>query len=81
MKDATDKSTFGDMVSYKTPSKLADVVKFYQTQMPAAGWKAQGDAAITDQFAQMQFAKDSKTAQIMISIESGKTSVTIIAGQ
>jgi hypothetical protein len=81
MKDATDKSTFGDMVTYKTPSKVADVVKFYQTQMPVAGWKAEGDAAITEQFAQMQFAKDGKTVQIMISVESGKTSVTIIAGK
>ena len=81
MKDATDKSTFGDMLTYKTPSKLADVVKFYQTQMPAAGWKAQGEATITDQFAQMQFAKDGKTAQVMISVESGKTNVTIVAGK
>ena len=49
--------------------------------MPAAGWKAQGEAAITDQFAQIQFAKDGKTAQVMISVESGKTNVTIMAGK
>jgi hypothetical protein len=81
MKDATDKSSFGDMLTYKTPSKVVDVVKFYQTQMPAAGWKAQGDATITDQFAQMQFAKDGKTAQVMISVESGKTNVTVVVGK
>jgi hypothetical protein len=77
MEDAVEKTTMGDMITYKSPSKLADVAAFYQKQMPAAGWTAQGDPQITDEFAQLEFSKDGQTAQIMLSVESDKTSVLI----
>ena len=77
MKDATEKTSLGDMITYKSPSKLADVVKFYQQQMPAAGWKAEGEPQITDEFAQLEFSKGEQKAQIMLSVESDKTSVLI----
>ena len=81
MKDATGKNRMGGTTMYTTPSKLADVVKFYQKEMPAAGWKAQGDATITDQFAQLEFVKGDKQAQIMISVDQGKTQVLITVGE
>jgi hypothetical protein len=80
MADATDKARFGDTTSYTTPSKLADVVKFYQKEMPAAGWKVEGDTMITDELAQLQYVKGDKKAQIMISVDQGKTQVLITVG-
>jgi hypothetical protein len=81
MKDATDQSRFGDTIMYKTPSKLADVVKFYQTQMPAAGWKASGTPQITADLGMLEFTKGSQNAQVMITVESGKTNVIVNVGQ
>ena len=77
MKDATEKTSMGDMITYKSPSKLADVVAFYQKQMPAAGWKTEGEPEITDEFAQLEFSKGGQKASLMLSVESGKTSVLI----
>jgi hypothetical protein len=45
--------------------------------MPAAGWKAEGEPQITDEFAQLEFSKGSQKASLMLSVESGKTSVLI----
>jgi hypothetical protein len=81
MKDATEKTSMGDMLTYKSPSKLADVVEFYQQQMPAAGWKAEGEPQITDQFAQLEFSKGGQKAQLVLSVESGQTSVLITVTQ
>lgn len=77
MKDATEKTSMGDMITYKSPSKLADVVKFYQQQMPAAGWQVEGEPQITDEFAQLEFSKGGQKASLMLSVESDKTSVLI----
>lgn len=67
MADATEKGTLGDTIFYKTASKLADVVEFYQKEMAAAGWKADDDPTIMDTLAMLGFTKDGQTAQIMIS--------------
>jgi hypothetical protein len=76
MKDATEKNRFGDTTMYKSATKLADVVKFYQKEMVAAGWKA-GDAEITDEFAQLEFTKGTQTAEIMLTNDKGATQVII----
>ena len=81
MKDATDTAHFGDTLTYKSPSKLADVAAFYQKEMPAAGWKLNGEPQVTDEFAQMEFTKDSQTAQVMLSVDNGTTQVLITIGK
>jgi hypothetical protein len=78
MPDANDKSTFGDMVSYKSPSKLADVIAFYQKEMPLAGWKAgETEPTITEELATMEFAQGDQKAQVMITVTEGQTQVII----
>jgi len=77
MKDATDKASFGDTLTYKSPSKLADVAAFYQKEMPAAGWKLTGEPEVSDETAMMEFAKGDQTATIILSVEDGKTQVMI----
>lgn len=76
--NATDKAQFGDMVSYKTATPLRDVAQFYQNELPGAGWQAEGEAQITDQFGMLGFTKDGQNLQIMLSPEGDKTSVMII---
>jgi len=77
MKDATDKATFGDALTYKTPSKLQDVVAFYQEQMPAAGWNLEGEPQISDEFATMEFTKASQKATVVLSVDQDTTQVMI----
>ena len=77
MKDATDKTSVADTIMYKTASKIADVVEFYKQQMPAKGWNLEGEPEITDESATMQFTQGDQTAQVMLSVDQGKTQVVI----
>lgn len=77
MKDATEKSRFGNMLTYKTAAKIADVVAFYKKELAAAGWKIEDDGLSTDQMAQLSFVKGDQELQIIITTESGKTNVLI----
>jgi hypothetical protein len=77
MSDATEKATFGDMISYKTPSKFDVVAKFYETEMARAGWAPEGEGMKTEGFATMGFKRDDQQANIMLSSEGDMTSVLI----
>lgn len=77
MKDATDKTTFGDTLAYKSPSKLADVAAFYQKEMPAAGWKLTGEPEVSDEMAMMEFAKGDQKANIILSVDDDNVQVMI----
>jgi hypothetical protein len=78
MADATEKSTFGDMITYKTASKLADVVAFYQKEMKAAGWQTNEDQAMTtDELASLSFTKGTDLANLMVTTSDNVTSVVL----
>ena len=78
MADASEKSTFGDMITYKTASKIADVAAFYQKEMAAAGWQAQADqSTITEEMASLSFSKDTNTANLLVSISDNVTNVML----
>jgi hypothetical protein len=77
MKDATDKASFGDALTYKSASKLKDVVAFYQKQMPAAGWKLEGEPEVTDEMATLQFAQGDQKAMIILTVDQDQTQVMI----
>ena len=75
--DATDKTTMGDLTIYKTASKAADVVAFYQKEMVAAGWKQTGEPTNMEGFATVEFAKDAQKASITITTEGDGSQVMI----
>ena len=77
MSDASEKSMMGDIIIYKTASKVADVVAFYKKQMPAAGWKAGDEPSVTDELATLEFTKNDQQASIMITVDKNKTQVMI----
>ncbi len=78
MKDATDMSTFGEMITYTSPSSFEDVVNFYKDEMPNNGWEASGDSLEMEGFAQFEFTKDTRKAQIMISFDQDKDTVSVL---
>jgi hypothetical protein len=83
MADAKDKSTFGEMVSYTSASAFADVVEFYKTEMPNNGWQSSGEPTEMEGLAMLEFAKDNRKAQVMISHDTDKqiTDVVITTSQ
>lgn len=78
MPDATDKSTFGSMITYKTPSAFKDVVDFYQDEMPKNGWKESAEEPLmTDELAMLAYEKEDRKASITITVDNGQVSVLI----
>lgn len=75
--DASEKAQFGDMITYKTATSLADAAKFYQEEMVKAGWTVAGEAQISQEFGTLTFGKDGQTAQVMLSPDNDKTTVMI----
>jgi hypothetical protein len=78
MADAKDKSTFGEMVSYTSASAFADVVEFYKTEMPNNGWQPSGEPTEMEGLAMLEFAKDSRKAQVMISYDTDKQTTDVV---
>jgi hypothetical protein len=77
MADATGKTQMGDMLIYATAGKIADVVAFYEKELPAAGWQAEGEPSVTDEFATLQFTRDGQKAGVTITKDNDKTQVMI----
>lgn len=78
MADATEKSTVGSMIMYKTASSFKEVVDFYQTEMPKNGWKASGEEPfVTEQMATLTYEKEGRKASITIMVEDNQVSVMI----
>lgn len=82
MPDATEVTTMGGMVSYKSASSFEDVLKFYQEQMPAKGWSESGEQFITEDSAWLTYTKDKSSVSISLSVEEGGTvAVLILEGE
>ncbi len=78
MADATEKSTFGSMITYKTASAFKDVVAFYQEEMPKHGWQAGSEEPLmTEQMAMLAYEKEGRKASITITVDNGQVSVLI----
>jgi hypothetical protein len=78
MVDATDKTTYGDMISYSSPSAFADVVSFYKTEMPNSGWQASGTPTEMEGFASLEFTKEGQTASVMITWDESSQNTSVI---
>ena len=79
MPDATERTAFGAMVSYETPSDMATVADFYREQMPAQGWAfEEGSSTITDQFTMLNFVKEGERSSIMLSPGDGGGTAVVI---
>jgi hypothetical protein len=78
MPDAQEKSAFGEMVTYTSASAFADVVAFYKTEMPNSGWQPSGEPAEMEGFATLEFTKDGRTAQVMVSYDEEEQVTDVI---
>jgi hypothetical protein len=74
LEGATEVSAMAGVVSFKTTKTVEEVAAFYTTQLLAQGWTK--DEGQTPEI--VSFTKGSRTAQIMLTAEGGKTRVIII---
>lgn len=78
--DAADIFTFGDTISYTSPSAFADVLSFYKSEMPSAGWQPSGTPWEGEDFAMLEFTKDERTASVSLSYsESDQTTSVVVS--
>lgn len=78
MADAQDKTSVGEMVSYSSGATLDDVVAFHETEMPKNGWQTSGEATSMEGFATLEFTKDGRKAQVMITRDNDKQVTNIM---
>jgi len=80
-KETFSPSMLGDMTIYKTASKPADVLAFYQKELAAAGWKPFGEPTSVEGLATMEFTRDGQRASITITSEGEGSQVLINVSQ
>ena len=74
---AKEKTRFGDMIGYKTVGTLAEAVKFYKDELPAAGWKPEGEPTEMGELVMLNYLKDDQKLSVMISGTEGDISVIL----
>ncbi|MBX7214874.1 MAG: hypothetical protein K1X39_12745 [Thermoflexales bacterium] len=75
--NATEKSSFGSMITFKTTDSVANVVAFYKKEMAALGYKLSEDNALGADLAMQTWAKDNSSVSIMISRSDNVTNVIL----
>ena len=78
MPDAAEQSSFGDTSTYTSASGFAEVVAFYQAEMPANGWTEEPGGFSGDNFATLTFKKDGRTASITITTDTSTNKTTVL---
>lgn len=69
--DASNVTSFGDVLSYETATAFGDVVNFYKTEMEAAGYTLDSEFA-ADPTALLTYSKDGES--VMVSVVESPTS-------
>jgi hypothetical protein len=70
-----EKTRFGDMISYKTVGTVAEAAKFYKNELPAAGWKLEGEPTEMGDVVMLNYTKDALNLSVMISGSEGDIAV------
>jgi len=71
-------ASFSGMVSYRIAQPMADVVAWYEDQMPVNGWTQDLDSGMSvEDVVQQVWTKDGRTATIIVTPDDGGTAVVI----
>jgi len=75
--DAAGMSTFAGFITYTTSKSFEEALNFYKAEMKAKGWTPTGEPMVMGNTAMLTYTKDGRTAQVMLSEEEGKVTVSI----
>ncbi len=74
---ATDKSQFGNVISFKSSESPQKVADFYKAEMPKLGWTESDESGGSGDLFALEFKKGARTVTMIISKEGGGSSVLI----
>jgi len=75
--NATEKSSFGTIITFKSSEDPAALAAFYQEQLPANGWTA-GEASNLETMQMLEFTKEDRKLSVTITTEeAGGSSVLL----
>lgn len=75
MPDAVDVTSFGEILTYTTPSSAADVSVFYQAQLPPLGWVAGEITDAAGMLTQVYTRGDEIVTLTIVGVEGSPTNV------
>ena len=78
LSDATGVLRMPGLLSYSTPSSLAQAAAFYQKQIPLLGYKPLGNPITTDTRALLDYTQGAATMSVIITAGKGATTVRIV---
>lgn len=76
-----NQTSMGGMLVFETEDAFESVADFYASEMEAAGWSLEEGGMSTEDMVMQTWTKDGRSAQVMISVDEGVVSVTVIIGE
>lgn len=77
MPGASGMASMAGFTSYEVEATLAEVMAFYEEEMPALGYSSDGEQTLVEGFAMLSYSQDGTSASITLSEEDGVVSVLI----
>lgn len=78
--DASNILNMPGILTYDTSTSVADIVAFYQQEIPNMGWELVGEPTITDTTALLDFMQGDQTMAILITTGDTGTTVHVVLG-
>lgn len=80
MPDAQDVRQLPSVTLYNTASSIADVIAFYQQELPGIGWQASGEPVLTETFGVIELTQGDQQLSVIASSGDEGTSVRLLLG-
>jgi len=79
--DAANVDNLPGALSYDTSTSLTEAVAFYQEQLPGLGWQPAGDPQIEETSAYLNYTKDKRSMNLVITSSATGTQVNVFTGE
>ena len=79
--DATNVHNSPGVMSFDSATSIADAAAFYEQAMPPLGWTAEGEPAISDEAAILNYTNGNRAMIMTIDPADSGTTVTVFVGQ
>jgi hypothetical protein len=80
MSDAQDVEQLPGVTLYRTASSIADVIAFYQDQLPGMGWQPTEESTITETFGVLELTQGDQQLSVIASPGNDGTTVRLLLG-
>jgi hypothetical protein len=81
MSDAQNVEQLPSVTLYRTTSSLADVLAFYQDQLPGLGWQPSGEPVVTETFGVLELTRGDQQLSVIASSGDNGTAVRLVLGK